>query len=97
MYLSLYYFDGDAQVLAAAHRRMIGDHYPVQTLLLHALLRTGTGVAILDACPSKEVHEAFAASAELRGALAGVGLPEPRIEALGDVEWLHVADSAVPA
>lgn len=97
MYLSLYCFDGDAEMLAAAHRRMIADHYPAQTLLLHALIRTGTGVAILDACPSREVHEAFAASAQFREALAVVGLPEPRIAALGDVEWLHVADTAVPA
>jgi len=95
MYLCLYLFDGDPQALAAAHRRMVADHYPASTLLLHALVRTGTDVAILDACPSREVHDAFAASAEFRGALTAVGLPEPRIQPLGDVEWLHVAPAAV--
>lgn len=96
MYLSIYFFDGDPQALAAAHRRMVAEHYPASTLLLHALVRTTTGVAILDACPSREVHDAFAASVEFRGTLAAVGLPEPRIQPLGDVEWLHVADPVVP-
>lgn len=95
MFLSLYFFDGDPEELAAAHQRLLATHFPPATLSLHALVRTRTGVAMLDACPSQQVHEAFAASSEFRDALAGVGLGEPRIQELGDVERLHVARSAV--
>ena len=96
MYLSPYFFDGEPPALAAAHRRMIAEHFPAQTLSPHAPLWTGTGFAIPEACPSNQVQDAFPASPEFRGALAAVGLPEPRIEPLGDVEWLHVADTAMP-
>ena len=95
MYLTLYFFDGDPRSLIAAHQRMLAEHYPAQTLTLNALVRTQTGVAVVDACPSRDVFEAFAASGEFRDAPTAAGLPEPRIQPLGDVERLHVADAAV--
>ena len=97
MYLSLYFFDGDPEALAAAHERLVANYYPTESLLLHALVTTETGVAVVDACPSREVHEAFATSPEFRGALASVGLGQPRIQTLGDVQSLHVAPVAVSA
>jgi hypothetical protein len=97
MYLALYFFDGDPQALATAHERLVANHYPPGSLLVHALISTQSGVAVLDACPSREVHEGFAASPEFRAALTEVGLGQPRIQPLGDVEWLQVAPSAVTA
>jgi hypothetical protein len=97
MYLSLYFFDGDPQALAAAHADMLANYFPPETLSVHALVTTETGVVMLDACPSREVHQAFAASPEFREALVAVGLGEPRIQGLGDVEWLRVAPAAVSA
>jgi hypothetical protein len=84
MYLAAYHFDGDPDELLAAYARM-QQHMPPETLDLHVCVVGVADITIFDACPSLEVHEQFVRSPEFRGALAGAGLPAPRIEALGEV------------
>jgi hypothetical protein len=94
MYLSAYHFDGDPTELTAAYKRMM-SRFPVDDLLFHAFIVGESGVVVLDACPDKAAHERFAASPEFRAAQAEAGLPEPRIEVLGDVPCAYVQPSAV--
>ena len=43
------------------------------------------GISVFDACPSTEAFAEFSQSAEFRTALADAGLPQPRLEPLGEV------------
>ena len=94
MYLSTYHFDGDPTELTAAYEQLM-SHFPADSLLLRVLAVGETGVTVIDACPDKATHEQFVVSAEFRGALAGAGLPQPRIEALGEVGHAYARPSAV--
>ncbi|ROZ72746.1 hypothetical protein [Ramlibacter sp. WS9] len=83
MYLSVYRFEGDTAVLAAAYGRLLAS-MPTDKFDFHACIERPGGIEIYDACPTREVHEAFVASPEFRGALAQAGLPSPEIVPLGE-------------
>lgn len=83
MYLSVYRFKGDTAALAAAYERLLAS-MPTHKFDLHACVERPGGIEVYDACPTREVHEAFVASAEFRGALAHAGLPPPEVVPLGE-------------
>jgi hypothetical protein len=86
MYLTAYHFEGDPPTLAAAHARMV-ELFPPGALDLHLCVTTGDGIVVFDACPSREVAEAFRASPEFLRAVESAGLPAPRAESVGEVVW----------
>jgi hypothetical protein len=65
--------------------------YPPDSLQLHLSVLRDDGITVYDACPSRSDFEHFIASEDLRGALAGVGLPWPRIEAVGEIPATRIA------
>jgi hypothetical protein len=94
MYLSTYYFDGDATELSIAYERLAA-RFPPDDALFHAVAVGEAGVTVIDACPDRATHEQFVASPEFRTALTAAGLPEPRIQPLGEVTHAYVQPSAV--
>ena len=94
MYLSSYRFSGDPDALAAAYDRL-QTAFPAGTWGLRACIRDAEGILVLDACPTREVAEAFGESADFSAALASVGLPRPRIERLGEVHDLLVGPGLI--
>jgi hypothetical protein len=92
MYLSAYHFEGDPAALTAAHERMVAQ-FPPGALDLHLCVTSGTGIVVLDACPSREVAEAFQRGPEFAEAVSSAGLPAPRIESLGDIVWSNAGTS----
>lgn len=84
MFLTAYRFDGDPATLAAAHDGLYA-RFPADSLDLHVCVVTDHGMLVLDACPSREVAEAFRRSPEFAAALAEAGLPTPRVESLGEI------------
>jgi hypothetical protein len=84
MFLSVYHFDGDPATLHSAHDRLLTT-YPIGPTDLHLCLAREHGISVVDSCPSRDVFEAFSVSPEFRSALAEVGLPEPRVQPLGEV------------
>lgn len=91
MFLSAYHFDGDPAELAAAHDRLAAQ-FPSDALDLHVCVQLGGGIVVFDACPSQTDFIAFSQSPEFRNGLVAAGLPEPRIEPLGDVHSAHLRD-----
>jgi hypothetical protein len=88
MFLSMYRFDGDPDVLLAAFDRL---HAMVpDTSDLRVCVVRPNGILMLDTCPSREVFEIFSTSEGFARALADVGLPTPTIEPLGDVHLAHL-------
>jgi hypothetical protein len=51
---------------------------------------------VFDACPGKVVYEQFTKSDAFRDGVAAAGLPEPRIEGLGDVRVAHLSHEVRP-
>lgn len=94
MFLSAYHFDGDPAVLAAAHDRLLSA-VPPEQLLVHVCVTTGRGITVFDACPSRDVFEAFHVSPEFRAAVTMAGLPQPRVEPVGEVHAIRVDPVAV--
>jgi hypothetical protein len=90
MFLGAFHFDGPVDNLTAAYDRVLAG-YPPDSLQLHISVLRDDGITVYDACPSRMDFEHFIASDELRGALADVGLPWPRIEAVGEVRTAHIA------
>jgi hypothetical protein len=90
MFLGAFHFNGPVDELSAAYDRMLAG-YPPDSLQLHISVLRDNGITVYDACPSRTDFEHFIASDELRGALAGAGLPWPRIEAVGEVRTARVA------
>ena len=45
---------------------------------------------MFDACPAKEIFTEFTSGDAFRGAVAGAGLPTPRVEPLGHVHVAHL-------
>ena len=86
MILSTYTFDGDPGTLLDRHRQMM-EFFPPEALDLHVAVATTTGLTIFDSCPDLPTHEAFVVSPEFLGTLERVGLPEPRIEIVGEVHF----------
>jgi hypothetical protein len=92
MIIGAYHFDGDPAVLTQAYDTFMAG-YPTDELDLHVSVVREDGITILDSCPTVEAFEAFSRSPEFAAGLAAVGLPEPRVELLGDV---HTARLRTP-
>ncbi|GAA4848802.1 hypothetical protein ACFQ34_17840 [Pseudonocardia benzenivorans] len=86
MFLSAYHFDGDPTTLVPAYDRM-QEGFPPDMFDLHACVVTGSGITVYDGCPSRADFERFAVSPEFRSAVAAAGLPQPRIQPLGEVHY----------
>ena len=87
MFLGCYEFQGDPAELLVAYDRLM-ERFGPEASDLHVCVVHGSGITVFDTCPSREVFEAFSASAEFRGAVAAAALPYPIVRPLGDV---HVA------
>jgi hypothetical protein len=96
MFLGSYRFSGDPDVLLAAYARLRTD-LPEEDIVLHLCLRRDDGITVLDACPSREELEAFAAGPELAAALAAVGLPTPDFRVLGEIHTAILRESVPDA
>jgi hypothetical protein len=86
MFLSAYHFDGDPTTLLPAYDRM-QEGFPPGMFDLHACVVTASGITVYDGCPSREDFEGFSAGDDFRSAVAAAGLPQPRIEPLGEVHY----------
>lgn len=86
MFLNAYHFAGDPAALVPAYD-VLQRGLPPETIELHACVVTETGITVYDACPSREIAASFSAGPEFRGAVAAAGLPEPRVEPLGEVHF----------
>ncbi len=84
MYLSAYHFAGDPTDLIRRHDQGFGA-VPAEALLLHVVVVTDRGITVYDACPSREVADAFHHSPELANLLRTSGLPDPLIESIGEI------------
>jgi len=84
MYLTAYHFEGTLDELLPAYERMTAA-FPPESLTFHVCVTSDHGITVLDGCPSEEVSRAFRTSPELTATLAAVGLPDPRVEPLGDI------------
>ena len=91
MFLGAFHLDGEPQALLPAYERLM-QTYPPDSLDLHVSVQREHGLTVYDACPSRADFEAFTTSSEFRAALAAAGLPEPRIEAIGDVHIAHLRE-----
>jgi hypothetical protein len=85
MFLGAYHFDGHADELLPAYHRLL-DGFPPGAVELQLCVGTERGLTLFDTCP---VFEAFSGGETFRIALAAAGLPQPRVEPIGD---LHHAD-----
>jgi hypothetical protein len=83
MFLSAYHFDGDPAVLIPAYEALMSG-FPPDAVELHACVVTERGITIYDGCPSREVFEEFSRGG-FQSAVVAAGLPDPRIEPLGEV------------
>ena len=84
MFLSVYHFDGEQDDLLAGYERM-NEMLPPTSFDLHACVVRDGGISVYDACPDRDTATWFQASEQLRGTVDAAGLPQPRIEQLGDV------------
>ena len=90
MYLTAYHFDGPVDHLLTAYERMLAS---MDTVTFQVCVRTVHGISVYDGCPTAEIAQAFRTSPEFKAALAALGLPEPRIEPLGDVHRTVVSET----
>ena len=84
MYLTAYHFQGTLDELLPAYEQMT-TAFPPESLSFHVCVTSELGITVFDGCPSAEIAQAFRTSPEFAATLAAVGLPEPRVEALGDI------------
>ena len=89
MFLAAYHFAGEHAQLLPAYERLVTT-YPPDSLELHVCVVRGGGLTVYDACPSAEVFAAFTTSADFAGAVRAAGLPQVRVEPLGDVHATRV-------
>ena len=94
MFLGKYECDGDPAVLLPAYDKFVAG-FPPGNLMLHVCVVRDGGITIYDACPSQEVFRAFTSDPGLKPAFAAAGLPEPRIEELGEVHNAAVVPEAL--
>jgi hypothetical protein len=95
LYLGAVHFDGDPGELLPAYHRML-ERFGIDNLDVHLCVARDDGLTVFDSCPSKAVHEEFTTSDAFRGAVAAAGLPEPRIEGLGDIQVAHLSHEVRP-
>ncbi len=91
MFLGAFQLDGDPQALLSGYERLM-ETYPPDSLDLHVCVQHDRGITVYDACPTRADFDAFTRSSEFRTALAAAGLPEPRIDALGEVYMAHLRE-----
>lgn len=84
MFLGIYRFEGDADELLSAYEKLV-KMVPNENLHLQVCVSDGKGISIYDACPTRDIFEAFSSSPDLKAALQGAGLPQPEIGRLGEV------------
>lgn len=94
MHFGVYRFEGEPAALLAGYERLLGA-IPADQLLLHVCVQRPDAIEVYDACPTREVFEAFAASPEFRGALDGAGLPQPSVTGLGETRAAFVQGKRV--
>ncbi|MDX5151161.1 MAG: hypothetical protein R3188_01675 [Acidiferrobacterales bacterium] len=90
MFLGIYRFKGDAGELLSAYEKLL-QMMPPENMHLQVCVSDGTGISIYDACPTREIFEAFSSSPDMQAALQGAGLPKPEVSQLGDVHAAFVA------
>jgi hypothetical protein len=95
LYLGAMHFDGDPGELLPGYHRML-ERFQIETLDVHLCIVRDDGLTVFDACPGKAVHEQFTKSDAFRDGIAAAGLPEPRIEGLGDVRVAHLSHEVRP-
>ena len=95
LYLGALHFDGDPGDLLPAYHRLL-EGFGIDTLDVHLCVARDDGLTVFDACPTKAVYEEFTTSDAFRIAVAAAGLPEPRIEGLGDVQVAHLRQEVRP-
>jgi len=84
MFLGLYNFKGDSDVLLEGYEKLL-KMMPHENLHLQVCIRNEDGITLYDACPTREIFEAFSTSDDLHQALNGAGFPAPDIQRLGEV------------
>jgi len=89
VFLGAYHFDGEPTVLVAAYDRLMRS-FPPDAVELHMCIVLATGITVFDACPSRDVFASFSQSDGFLSAVGAAGLPEPRVELLGDVHASRV-------
>jgi hypothetical protein len=92
MFLGAYHFDGHADELLPAYHRLLDGFLP-GAVQLQLCVGTERGLTLFDTCPSRAVFEAFSGGEALRAALAAAGLPQPRVEPIGDVHHAVVGET----
>jgi hypothetical protein len=92
MFLGAYHFDGHADELLPAYRRLI-EGLPPGAVQLQLCVGTECGLTPFDTCPSRTEFEAFSGGDALRAALAAAGLPQPRVVQIGVVRHSVVGAS----
>jgi len=92
MYMSRYSFDGDPTDLEHRYHQFVSG-MPAENIELQVVIRRPDGLDVYDSCPTREEFLAFSASAEFAAAIAGVGLPVPRVEGLGDIAHVVVKEA----
>ncbi|GAA1186357.1 hypothetical protein [Pseudonocardia alaniniphila] len=85
MFLGAYHFDGHADDLLPAYHRLL-EGLPPGAVQLQLCVGTERGLTVFDTCPSRAEFAAFSGGDALRAALAAAGLPQPRVEQVGDVQ-----------
>jgi hypothetical protein len=76
MHASIATITGDPAGLLARYDAMLADE-SLDDIRLHLCLRTDDGIVVVDACPTREAHDAFYGGGEFNAMLARHGLPEP--------------------
>jgi hypothetical protein len=95
MFLSAYHFDGQGSELLPAYQRLQAS-IPPESVQLHVCVAREDGITIYDACPSRTVFEEFHRSPGFLAAVAGAGLPAPRVEPLGEVQAAYLREAVRP-
>jgi hypothetical protein len=95
MFLGAYHFDGPPDELIPAYERLLAG-FPPDSLELHICVVREGGLTVFDTCPSSAVFAAFSTSADFADAVRAAGLPEARVEPLGDVHATRVRAGVAP-
>lgn len=92
MFLGAYHFDGDPAALAEAHDAMLAG-IPADAIDLHVCVVRAGGITVFDSCPSVEQFRSFSGGPDFAAAVAGAGLPTPRIEEIGEVHAARLREA----
>ncbi len=84
MFLGSYTFDGDPNTLVAGYERLNTTFPTGQHDVRICVIRDG-GITVYDTCPSRQVFADFSTGADFSTVLESVGLPQPRVEPIGDI------------